>query len=388
MMRKTTRAGVGFAVWLLLLSAAPAGAQGLQDMAPPPPAPAVLGNPDVPPPPQLVLPGLPVEQAPVPARIPDLGPPPELFAPTDRGFGDMGGMFSPVVGNMVPRADYRFAWFPSEGVRGQATELGYMQHDVSLIVPLWQTNVDALSVSAHVRAEFFTTKAVLVDTMQPFPDELWNVHFNATYRRLFDNGWIAGGGVSFGSASDKPFHSIHEMTAGVNAFLRIPSGEHNAWLFTLSYSPTSELAFPIPGVAYLWQPSPDFRAFIGLPFSLMWRPIEDLTLDLSYMLVRTVHARATYRLCKPARVYVAFDWSNEAYFLADRPNENDRFFYYDKRLSAGVLLNLCPAAWVDLSAGYVFDRFYFEGRSYNDRNFDRIDVGNGPFLAVRLGVRF
>jgi hypothetical protein len=386
MMRKTTQASVGFAVWLLV-SVAPARAQVPAD-APPPPAPVVLGNPADQPPPQPVLPGVPAEQPHPPAPIPELGPPPETFAPSDRGFGGFGGMMNPVVGHMVPRADYRFAWFPSEAVRGQPTELGYTQHDFSLIVPVWQEGVDELSVNAHVRAEFFTTDAVLLDTMQPFPDELWNVHFGASYRHLFDNGWIAGGSVSVGSASDKPFHSINEMTAGVNAFLRIPSGEHNAWLFTLSYSPTSELAFPLPGVAYLWQPSPDFRAFIGLPFSLMWRPIDDLTLDLSYMLVRTVHARATYRVCKPARVYVAFDWSNEAYFLAGRANDEDRFFYYDKRLSAGVLFNLGPAASLDLSAGYVFDRFYFEGRSYNDRNFDRIDVGNGPFLAVRVGVRY
>jgi hypothetical protein len=224
--------------------------------------------------------------------------------------------------------------------------------------------------------------------LQPFPDELWNIHFGTTYRHQFDNGWTAGGSVSVGSASDKPFRGINQMTAGVTTFLRIPRGEHDAWLFTLSYSPTSELPFPIPGVAYLWQPSPDFRATIGLPFALMWRPIPDLTLDLSYMLLRTVHARATYRVCRAARVYAAFDWSNESYFLADRANENDRFFYYDKRLSAGVFFPLAPNVSLDFAAGYVFDRFYFEGRNYNDRDFNRVDVGNGPFMAVRLGVRY
>ncbi len=383
MIGKTSFRRAGLAIWLLLAFVAPGLGQSPADM---PLTQVVAGNHVDQPPPQPVLPGGPVEQPPAPpVPIQELGPPPEAFSPSDRGFG---GMMNPTVGHMVPRFDYRFWWFPSEAVRGQPTELGYTQHDLSLVCPVWQEGVDELSVSAHVRAEFFKTDAVLVDTMQPFPDELWNIHFGANYRHLFDNGWIAGGGVSVGSASDKPFHSINEMTAGVNAFLRVPSGEHNAWIFTLSYSPTSELAFPVPGVAYLWQPSPDFRAFIGLPFSLMWRPMDDLTLDLSYMLIRTVHARATYRLCKPARIYVAFDWANEAYFLADRPSDNDRFFYYDKRLSGGVLLNFGPAVSLDLSAGYVFDRFYFEGRNYNDRNFDRIDVGNGPFMAVRLGVRY
>src|SRR5207244_7729232 len=124
------------------------------------------------------------------------------------------------------------------------------------------------------------------------------------------------------------FHSINEMTAGANAFLRIPQGEHNAWLFTLAYSPTSELPIPIPGVAYVRQPSEEFRMNIGLPFQVMWRPIDDVTLDFSYMLLRTVHARATYRLAPALRVYVSYDWGNEGWFLAERPNNNDRVYYY------------------------------------------------------------
>jgi hypothetical protein len=300
----------------------------------------------------------------------------------------VGGLLTPVVGHLVPSANYRFTWFPNEPVRGQPTDLGYTQHDVAVILPLWQDATNEWSVNAHVRAEIFNTDAVLPTTLQPFPSELWSIRFGATYRHLFDNGWIAGGSVSFGSASNEPFHSINEMTAGVNAFLRIPSCEHNAWLFTLSYSANGELAFPIPGVAYLWQPTDYFRAYIGLPFALMWRPLNDLTLDLSYMLVRTVHARATYRVCRSARVYAAFDWANESYFLADRVNDNDRFFYYDKRLSAGVFFRLCENATLDLSGGYVFDRFYFEGQNYSDRNQNRVDVGNGPFVAIRIGVRY
>jgi hypothetical protein len=235
---------------------------------------------------------------------------------------------------------------------------------------------------------FHTGGTILPDTRQPFPDDLWSIRFGTAYRHLFDNGWIAGASVSFGSASDQPFHSIREMTAGVNAFLRVPQGEHNAWLFSLNYSSNSELPFPVPGVAYVWQPSEQFRANIGLPFQLFYRPWEDLTLDFSYMLLTTIHARATYRVCRPVRIYGGFDWSNESYLLAGRINENDRFFYYDKRLTAGVQVILGKHACLDFSGGYVFDRFYFEGRSLSDSHQNRVDVGNGPFLAVQLQTRW
>jgi hypothetical protein len=375
------------ALWVSFCN--PSRAQQPGETIPAPADPGAQVFPNDGPNPAPMLPGTQILEPPAPPpRIPETAPPPETFAPSDRGFGGVGGLMSPIVGHMAPSANYRFTWFPNEAVKGQGTDLGYTQHDLAVSIPVWQDEFNEWSVNAHVRAEVFNTGAVIPPTLQPFPDELWSVRFGAAYRHLFDNGWIAGGSVSVGSASDKPFHSINEMTAGVNAFLRIPSCEHNAWLFTLSYSANSELGFPIPGVAYMWQPTDYFRANIGLPFALWWRPMEDLTLDFSYMLVRTVHARATYRVCREVRVYTAFDWSNESYFLADRVNENDRFFYYDKRLSAGVLLHLGRSATLDFSGGYVFDRFYFEGQHFSDSNVNRIDVGNGPFVAVRVGVRY
>ena len=81
------------------------------------------------------------------------------------------------------------------------------------------------------------------------------------------------------------------MNVGINAMLRIPQGEHNAWLFTLTYSPTGELNFPVPGVAFSWNPSPQFHANIGLPLMVMWRPTDDWQFQASYMLIRTIHVK-------------------------------------------------------------------------------------------------
>jgi hypothetical protein len=297
---------------------------------------------------------------------------------------------NPAVGHAPFRADYRVSWFPSESVSGQATNLAYVRQDFSFSFPLWQNGkADEWSAAVNVRNENFQTHAILPDTRQSFPDDLWNIRFSTNYRHLFDNGWIAGGGVSVGSASDKPFHSIDEMTFGVNAFLRIPSGEHNAWLFSLAYSPTSQLPIPIPGVAYVWQPSPDFRANIGLPFQLMWRPVDDLTLDFSYMLLTTVHARATYRLSRPVRIFVAYASETEGYLLADRIDVNDRFFNVDQRLTAGALINFSPKTSLELSGGYVFDRYFFEGKNItNGTHFNRVDVGDGPYLSLQFQVRW
>ncbi len=380
MMRTTTLAmGVG-EVFFLLTLAVPLAAQT-------PPAEPATPAPNIP-----------------PAGGEGLPPPP----PVAPGNGDVGGnlipasplldrggmanFLNPAVGYFIPRADYRATWFPQEQVQNQPAKLGYLQQDFSLNVPFWQCPGEEWSASVHIRAESFHTGAILPDTRQPFPEDLWNVHLGTSYRHLFDNGWIAGGTVTLGSASDQPFHSINEMTVGATAFLRVPQGEHNAWLFSLNFSSNSEVLnyIPIPGVAYLYAPSDSFQATIGFPFaSVLYRPDDDWTLQLSYALLTNIHARATYHALRPLRLYAGFDWSNENYFLANRPDERDRFFYYDKRVTVGLQI---PArslnAVFDLSGGYSFDRFYFEGRNINNRSFNRIDLGDGPFAALRVDIRF
>jgi hypothetical protein len=106
------------------------------------------------------------------------------------------------------------------------------------------------------------------------------------------------------------------------------------------------------------------------------------------MLLRTVRARATYRVYGPMKIYAGYDWGNESYFLVDRPSENDRLFYYDMRLTGGLQYCFGAHAVLDLSAGYTFDRFYFEGQSFSDQNFNRIDVGDGAFGAIRFELRY
>jgi hypothetical protein len=352
-------------------------------------------------PPALDAPSSPIDPLAAPAdAAPPPSPPRDPARTASESFSSLGGfgvgpggglgaLLSPTVGNMPYRASLGFTWLPAEPLHNQPTSLTEYREDFAASAPIWQNYCNEWSLSANVRAEEFKTGAVLVDSDQSFPDQLIDVRFGTAYRHQFDNDWIAGAGVSFGSASNEPFHSVNELTAGVNAFLRIPQGEHNAWLFTINYSTTSQINVPIPGIAYLWAPSPYFQAVIGFPFaSVNYQPIDDLTLSASYALLTTFHARATYRAMKPLRVYTALDFDNESYFLVPREDDRDRFFYYDKRVSAGVQYVFGPNTSLDFSGGYEFQRMYFEGQNLNDRGFDRIDVDGGAYVGVKLLIHY
>ncbi|MGA2035573.1 MAG: hypothetical protein ABSG68_25265 [Thermoguttaceae bacterium] len=394
------------------LAAAMATAGAAQDFIPPPPASADSVAPILPLlSDQAPNPGMPVldpsAAAPTAATAPPeqapgtAAPSPEFIGKNNEerepgdmmdfgGRGGMEGLGFGSGGGMFPADSFRYSaiWFPNVPVHGQPGDFQMIGQDLSFSHPLWRDPLDALSLSGGVRNRLIETDAILPDTGQAIPSDLWSVHLGLRYNRQLENGWLAGGGVSIGSASDHPFATIREMNVGVNGMLRIPQGEHNAWLLSLMYSPTGQLNFPVPGIAYSWNPSPQFHANIGLPLQVTWRPADDWQFQASYMLISTIHAKAQYRLTKRLSAFAAYDWSNEAYSLLDRPEENDRFFIYDQRVSMGLQMVLLRHWTASLSSGFVFDRYLFEGTSFFGSSANRVNLGAGPFVSLNLGARY
>jgi len=124
------------------------------------------------------------------------------------------------------------------------------------------------------------TSAILPGAQVQLPGDLWEIKFGPTYRHKFENGWIAGLNVQVGSSSNRPFHSIDEVTARDTAFLRVPKGERNAWIFTLNYTNYSEYfsGFPVPGIDFLYSPNDDFTLVFGFPF--VGFPFDGVEVDL------------------------------------------------------------------------------------------------------------
>ncbi len=301
------------------------------------------------------------------------------------GPGLGGGMGGPGMG--VP--GYKATWYPSRPVSNSAADLGFVRQSLSGAFPVWREDGDTVLLMAGVRNTLFFTDAILPDTQRRFPNELWNISLGLMYMHKFDNGWSGGLSTTFGSASDKPFHSIHEMNVGFFGFLQVPAkNERDSWMFSLMYSPVGNLTFPIPGIAYSWKPSEDLHVNIGIPFSVMWRPVEDLTLTFSYIPITNVNARATYRVMNGLNVYGGFEWLNEAYFLADRAEQKERFLAFEKRLICGVRWDIWTHAALDLNAGYAFDRYYGEGQNQISNLHDRVDISPGAFVGANLLVKW
>jgi hypothetical protein len=301
------------------------------------------------------------------------------------GLGGMGGMGG-IGGGGGP--GYSAVWYPSRGVESGGS-LGMVRQRINGGLPIWMDGPNTVLVTASLGNTMINTDARLPVSGLAIPNNLWNINLGLNYFRKFDNGWTGGAIFGFGSSSDLPFQSTREVALSFIGFLSMPArNDRDSWRFSLMYSPLGVLDFPIPGIAYLWNPSDKLSVSIGLPLSITWKPTDDWTLNMTYIPIATVNARSTYRVSDVVQCYGAFEWLNEGFFLAGRNDIRERFIGLEKRLVTGVMVQPFEQLTFDVSAGYAFDREIGLGQNQGISLQDSIQIKSGAFLGAALRLKF
>jgi hypothetical protein len=229
------------------------------------------------------------------------------------------------------------------------------------------------------------------DSGDRLPDHLWDLSMSLFGRTRLENDWIAGLGLQIGSPSDKPFDSGDEWLVTVNATLQIPAQGRDSWIFLLNYSNARSFCrhIPLPGAAYAWNPSEEFQAVIGMPFSMIRAELADnVVLTANYLFPQTVDAQIEWRPIEQVGLFAGFEWDNDHWLRAGRADNDDLLFLYYKKVGGGVTWDLAEGVSLTAETGWAFDRFFFEGEDYDDRDNDRIDIEDGPFVSLAAKLAF
>lgn len=299
--------------------------------------------------------------------------------------------FSPRMGDAEFTTRYSFTTGFNEPVGRQNADMQMSQYDFGLSYPFRQSESDEWTMHLGFKGLDIDSDARLPGTWVQFPGELWNVRLGTTYRHRLDEDSIVGANLTVGSASDRPFAGGDEITVNGTGFLRIPEGGRNAWIFLVNYANDRDFLpnVPLPGVAYQYRPDDRFSLMAGLPAAAVrWNPIDPLTLEAAYFVPRTVHAQIGYRPLDALQIYARYDWENQRFFRHDRRDDDDRLVYYEMRASLGARWDICEQFWLDLAAGWAFDRFWYEGEDYGDRGGSRLNLSDGPVVKLLLGLEF
>ena len=278
-------------------------------------------------------------------------------------------------------------WAPPTAVQGQPANLAINSHFARVSVPLG-TPVEGqpiwLGVGKFGRLEL-ATDAILPDSGQRVPSQLWLVETGVMHIRPLASGSTVGGTFLIGSASDQPYAAGRDLTLMAIAFYNRPAkNERDAWNFSIFYSPTSQLPYPIPGVAYVWRPSEEIEAKIGIPAAFEYRPTDDWSFSVGYTPLVNVNAVARRRLGENLSAIAFYRTDTEIYFLADRVRDSERFYVFDQRAAVGLERVLARGFALEMTADYLFDRKLFQGTNFTSGRTDVVAFDPGLGLSLQL----
>lgn len=278
----------------------------------------------------------------------------------------------------------QLVWMPTQKVKGQDKNYTQTSEEINVAFPL-RIHEDGiwLGLGSIQRLEI-GTGAVLPDSAMALPDQIWDIEFGVMHLREFSDGKKAGAMLRVGSPSDQPFAAIRDMTVSMLGFLTLPHGDRNAWNLSLFYSPTGQIIFPVPGIAYVWRPSDEFTANLGIPFSIDYQPTPGRSLSINYTPLTNAQVLARQSLNDRWSVYASYRAVTETFFLADRSDDRLRLYLFDQRLSLGLERQLVKGWSCNVAAAYVYNRQIFQGQSFSRDRIDQLSISPGIAGSLQL----
>lgn len=269
-------------------------------------------------------------------------------------------------------------------VRGTTDQLSASGEELSLGFPVRIAPGELWLALGGVKHWELSTAAVLPDSGLPLPDRLWDIKFGLMQLRDWQNGWQSGLLVQASSPSDRPFESFQELSLNLLGFVNIPAGPRDAWSLSLFYSPTGQVVFPLPGLAYVWRPSPQLTAQIGVPFSLEYQPTEQWLLTASYRPLTELQLRSRYQLDERWAIWGGYAINSETYLLADRSIAAERLYLFDQRFTLALERQLGRGFTLELAAAQLFDRKLFQAERFSGERRDQLHLAPAVGFSLQL----
>lgn len=208
--------------------------------------------------------------------------------------------------------------------------------------------------------------------------------------------WILGVSVGVGYSGNAPFGDGNGWygKAGIVAFKQLD--KTSALAIAIDYDGNRTIApdVPLPGFAYIKRIQSNLSLTVGLPVtSIEWEPVQDLRVELSYLLLENFSARVGYRLGEGFELFGAIGQRSDAFSLDGQRYGDDRLLFQQRHAELGVTYRTRDAGVGDqdleltAAIGYAFDGEFSVG--FDTRNSRLLaDVSDEPYLRLALQLRF
>jgi hypothetical protein len=320
------------------------------------------------------------------ARLALLAP---SLAAEDRDFLSLG---DPNLANWTVRANAGIEREQPVEAANSSEDYSRTTYSAGIAGVVWQDAVSELQLNALERKSYLTTDAVFPSAL-PLPDVLQESRAGFLARHLLGGGWVAGLSASLGSWDARPFTDTAHPIFSAGAFVRMPSGGDNAWIFSLSYSNERGAlnGVPVPGAEYSWTVSPTLHVMLGFPMvNANWRPEAGTRAEFFVSGFGSAHLGGSFPplpFFTPWRLRAAIDFGGDRFQREDPADQRDLIFFRALTYSVGTELRREGLGALGISAGYETHREIIEGYSLFDTD-NHIDVNNGWVLRTYAELRF
>ena len=294
------------------------------------------------------------------------------------------------------RFSYSFQQTENTNAKSAGQIFADQSNDAALSYKFYQKDDVSLSARASVKEDGFETKAVIPVSRQSLSMNLWNPAFDLTYSRKLENERFFAQSMNLSSPSNKPFARSRDYVVQTNSFYKIPAGDkkQDTWLFLVNFSNNrSSLNYiPLPGFAYYWNTSDDFKLTVGLPFFFLWcAPFPKTMFTMMFLVPRVLKTKFSYFIFGPVQTYLGFQISDQNYMLENRSDKQDRLYYEKRDLHLGISSPLSKSfpAVLDLSSGYQFGQRIFQGKRLSDRDTSqRVELEPAFYGQAKVSMNF
>ncbi len=240
--------------------------------------------------------------------------------------------------------------------------------------------------SARVQHAEFSSADPLI------PQRLVDTHFGIGVQREIQgsDGWSLGATLGIGHASATPFGDENGLYLTGDVLATHQLGGGRWYTLALTYNGNGSIFpdAPLPSFAYTDASNRNFVYTLGLPFnSLTWTPAEDLTVELGLFLLNDGRARVSYLLADELTVFASYRSRNDAFASNALANPNDRIFFRQRLVEAGLTWSPHPNAEITAAVGFAFDQDLDFGFDVRDLSTLR-DLSDEGFIRIGGQIKF
>lgn len=201
--------------------------------------------------------------------------------------------------------------------------------------------------------------------------------------------WEIGAAVGVGYAGNNPYDDSDALYALGDLIASKKLDENSSLQLMLNYDGNRTIFpdIPLPLIAYNHRVSDQFRYTIGLPLSsLTWKPGPRLTIDLQYVALATFDLAASYEIVTGWSLIGGFHNRFNG-FTIDKTPGNDRLFFQQRQVEAGVRWQPCQWFGLTVVGGFAFDQEFQTGFDIRDTDTVR-QVSDEPYVRVAGSIGF